>query len=527
MIRKTMLRSLCAMLVAVMLLLPALPASADGGDTYWAYIKVTDQGNINLRAAPSAAAEWLGSFPGGTRVDVLSVSGNWARIIVNGITGYMSVNFLEGNLPPDTSAYSKPSGASSSGSFSSATGVVPSVDFSKSITMYVNTGNSGKLHLREYASQNSRSLGLYPNGTQVSAVNLNNGWCCVNVYGRVGYMMSRYLTSSYNPQPQPQPGGYTLMYVSTGNTGRLHLRAAMSVDAASLGLYANGTQVYMIADYGTWAYVYVNGQYGYMMRRYLAPSGTPQPQPPQPQPAPIGTAVVRHPNNSFVYLRSSRSTANLSNVLAKVPSGSTVDVYEQDKWYSLIRYDGITGYMVSHYLYVSGSIVPSVPSVPVSGQPVYGTVIHPNGSFVYLRYSKSRVDLTNVLAQVPSGSAVEVYEQDINWSKVRYNGMSGYMMTQFVYGAGTLNPAVPTYPSAAPSFPASIYPYVNGTAVVRNENSSFVYMRSSRSSSVSSNIIMGVSNGAVVEVLETDQYWSKIRYQNVEGYMVTNYLKPI
>lgn len=350
--RKAVLLSLLAMLMAIVLFLPALPAAADGEDeTYIAYVKKTDKGRINLRAKPTASSQRLGSFPGGTKVKVLSVTGNWAHVVIKGIKGYMSVNYLEGDLPEDAyeeeETYEEPVWPS------------PGRAISGRMTLYVWTGNAGKLHLREYATTEAPSLGLYPNGTKVSAVMMSSGWSYVTVNGRKGYMMTRFLSAEMPPEPQPQP-----------------------------------------------------------------------------QPMPIGSAVVYHPNNTFVYLRSSRTTDDFSNVLSKVPSGSTVDVYEQDRWYSTVSYKGIVGYMVTSYL----------------------------------------------------------------------------------YGPGTFNPVVPP-------IPAPLYPYVNGTGVVQNANSTFAYMRSSRSSDSSSNVITKLSNGTVVEVLETDQWWTRIRYLEQEGYIATNCLK--
>ena len=145
------------------------------------------------------------------------------------------------------------------------------------------------------------------------------------------------------------------MVVSTGNSGKLHLRENMSTDAASLGLYPNGTEVAVIVSYGTWAYVNVAGKTGFMMTRYLAAQPgsvvTPTPTPmPGFTAAPLSTATVKHPNNSFVYLRSSTNSYSTTNVICQVPSGSVVTVVEWGDWWSKIRYDGMEGYMVTNYL---------------------------------------------------------------------------------------------------------------------------------------------------------------------------------
>ena len=578
------------------------------------YVSTGNSGRLHLREYASQSARSLGLFPNGTQVLVLNRSGSWAYVCVNGIYGYMMLNYL---------------------SAQGYTPVQPVPPVSGAVTKYINTGNSGRLHLREYASQNARSLGLFPNGTQVSASDLYNGWSYVTFGGYAGYMMTKFLTTTpYTPQPYV-PTQYTLMYVYSPTGSKVVLRADMKQSAASLGSYASGTPVYVLANYGSWSYVQIGGNLGYILTNCL--SGTPY-TPIIPGPA-IGTATVQQPNGSFVYLRSSRSTANLDNVLAKVPSGAKVTVYQSDEWYSLVEYNGITGYMVSHYLYYGALPVPT--SAPVSGNPVYkmivggatlrsshnednasniimelphgvlveilltypdnwrfidyngvkgyihgqnvatvtdginpsplmptvpdspviaqGVIWHPNGSYVNLRYSRSTADNSNVLAQMPYGSKVEVMEQSSNWTKLRYNGIVGYAVSTYVYVEEKSAPAPTVPPAVIPSFPLTpatpITPAPVATAkpvsvpsvpmtpatpstptgsvtadssykwVVWNKGSTFVYLRSSPNSSSNDNVLMKVPNGTGVELLKIGENWSYVQVGNVKGYIVTKYLK--
>ncbi len=405
--------------MAAVMLFAAIPANADGeANRYYMYVQTGNSGRLHLRALPTSNSQSLGLFPNGTPVLVENISGGWAFVQVNVQRGYMSLNYLTA-VPPSvpvvtpvpteqTVLYIRTGNtgrlhlreyasqnARSLGLYPNGTAVVvtsrsgewayvnvagatgymmlkflaaagpvtptvqPTLNPGEARLMFVRTGNSGKLHLREYASQNARSLGLFPNGTLLYAVDLGNGWCQVSVNGLSGYMMTKFLaisSSDVTPAPVtpvPVPTGSTLMYVSTGNTGKLHLRENMSTDSGSLGLYPNGTQVAVIINYGTWAYVNVAGKTGYMMTRYLAPAQpgivTPTPAP-GPTAAPITSAIVTHPNNSFVYLRSTRSSESTTNVICQVPSGSLVTVVEWGEWWTKIRYDGMEGYMVTHYL---------------------------------------------------------------------------------------------------------------------------------------------------------------------------------
>ena len=569
------------------------------------YVSTGNSGRLHLREYTSQNARSLGLFANGTKVTVLNRTSTWAFVYVNNMYGYMMLTYL---------------------SSTHYTPVQPTVPPYGAVTKYVNTGNSGRLHLREYASQNARSLGLFPNGTMVSAVDLGNGWSYVTVNGMVGYMMTCYLSATQPYIPSPSP--YIIKYVYSPTGSRVVLRSAMSQAASSLGSFASGTPVYVLFTSGSWSYVDVGGLLGYMLNNSL--SDTPY-TPIIPGP-PIGTATVVHPNGSFVYLRSSRSTDSLDNVLTQVPSGAQVTVYQHDEWYSLVQYNGITGYMVSHFLvfgyvpvptavptptaaptmapgtvykmivggtplrssreesagniilnlphgaiveilltypdewryieyngingYIHGPVVASV----ISGQPspmmpvvpespvLYTAVVkHPNGSYVNLRYSRSTEDNTNVLVQVPSGSVVEVMEQTGNWTKLRYNGVVGYMVSSYIEPLNQqtsstipsipLTPAQPTTTSATPLMPATPIQQpqepasgsenVVGKRRVEGAENGYVYLRSSKDSSTQANTLGRVSNGTIVELLESGKTWSKVRVFGLVGYIQTKYLKRV
>ena len=525
------------------------------------YVYTGNSGKLHLRAGASQYARSLGLYPNGTKVTVLNRDSIWAYVEVNGVRGFMMLKYL-----------------------STSQHYYPVTPIYGTVTKYINTGNSGRLHLREYPSQNSRSLGLFPNGTRVSATDLGNGWSYVTFDGHCGYMMTQFLslTPPYVSPTPYNPSHYKIKYVCLAH-GHVSLRSEMSDSSSALGNYGNGTVVYVIYDYGIWSYVFVNGQYGYMKNSWLADSPYVDPQPVTP----IGTAVVRHPNGSFVYLRSSRSTADLSNVLAKVPSGSVVKVYQKDEWYSLIEYNGIKGYMVSSYLYYGGgggsytkakansdvwmysimqeiasyvvAVVPkgaivdvyneyngwleikygeikgyakksyftsvstSVTPVPPQNQaPIGGTVTMMIVGGTPLRSSRDDSGSGNIIAQLPHSAIIEIlFTYPDNWRYVSYNGIMGYIHGQVVASIPT---SIDAPISVIPTVPESP---VIGTALVQNPNSSFVYLRSSRSTIDNSNVLAQVPTGAVVELMERSSNWSKVRYNGIVGYMVSSYLVPL
>ncbi len=56
---------------------------------------VSSDGSLNIRASASGSGTLLGSVPSGTFVQVQSVSGNWAYISYNGISGYVNIPYLK------------------------------------------------------------------------------------------------------------------------------------------------------------------------------------------------------------------------------------------------------------------------------------------------------------------------------------------------------------------------------------------------------------------------------------------------
>ena len=425
------IRTLCALVLAAALLLSSLPAlsTGDQGNLYM-YVSTGNSGRLHLRALPTTASASLGLYPNGTAVLVESISSNWALVQAGGQRGYMLLTCLSSVSPYNPIVNPSP---------------VPTED----TTLYVRTGNTGKLHLREYASRNARSLGLYPNGTAVHVTSRSGGWAYVNIGGVTGYMMLQYLTATSPLPPAPQPpvtpdptGGPvtpTAMFVSTGNSGRLHLREYPSLSARSLGLYPNGTLVYAVNLNNGWCQVTVGAQSGFMMAVFLTaatptvPTPAPTAEPTAaPVPAPTGATLmyVRTGNSGRLHLRSNISTSSAS--LGLFANGTPVYVIANYGAWAYVNVLGQAGYMMTQFLSAAdpGAAPTAVP--PPTPLPAAATVRQPNGSFVYLRSSRNSNGTANVLAQVPSGSVVDVLEWGEFWSRIRYNGQEGYMVTHYL-----------------------------------------------------------------------------------------------
>ncbi len=170
-------------------------------------------------------------------------------------------------------------------------------------------------------------------------------------------------------------------------------------------------------------------------------------------------------------------------------------------WYHVSTPDGKTGYMHSDYLTITGSIT--------GGQLDENTqayVTSQNGKSVRMRTGPSTSYST--IASYAVGTPVTILISGDDWCKVRINGRTGYMMTEFITTTQVSNPGS-----------GSTQGY---TAYVTSRNGLSVNLRSGAGKGYSA--IASYAVGTQVTVLEWGSTWSRIRVNNVTGYMMTEFL---
>lgn len=123
---------------------------------------------LHLRTEPKESAPSLGKYYNGVQLIINSDHGDWTYVAVGNLYGYMKTEFL---------------------SISQAVAPASAMP----IMTVSNPNAAGNLHLREKQSTNSKSLGLYDNGTQVILMGFNDEWAHVIVDGQTGFMLGKYL----------------------------------------------------------------------------------------------------------------------------------------------------------------------------------------------------------------------------------------------------------------------------------------------------------------------------------------------
>ncbi|WP_082193124.1 SH3 domain-containing protein [Bacillus rubiinfantis] len=255
------------------------------------YVNVNSGSRLNVRKKPSSSAAIMTKLTNGKKVDVITEANGWAKIQINGQTGYVSSAFLVTKQADKQPVSEKPA---------------------KTITKYVNVNLGSTLNMRKTATTKASVLLKLSRGVQVNVYSEANGWAKIEAYGKIGYVSSAFLSgtkpapgttasNSTKPVTNPNSGdkgqtGETNTNTNTGSqpsTGNdteqtkpgtiekyvnvvygssLNMRAASSTKADIVTKLARGTIVTVIAEANGWSQVTANGKTGYVSTQFLSTS---------------------------------------------------------------------------------------------------------------------------------------------------------------------------------------------------------------------------------------------------------------
>ena len=269
----------------------------------------------------------------------------------------------------------------------------------------------GRLNLRQTPSLTAAVLGQYPTGTLVEITEAGEEWCKVEVNGKTGYMMTKYLNFD---------GKESTATVRTNTGIGLNLRQEPSLSGAIVTSFKPGTTVTVMQKGVTWSRVKVNGQEGFMATEYLnfgSGSGSVS----KPQSGKV--AIVNNPKSTQVL--NLRAQASLdAKVLSYYRNGVKVTILESgDTWHKVQVQDGKVGYMMAKYLKVTDETA--------SATPYTATLINVTGGKI-VNFRKGPSLSSGIISTIPVGTKVTVVEHGTDWCKVEIDGVTGYISTWFM-----------------------------------------------------------------------------------------------
>lgn len=207
-----------------------------------------------------------------------------------------------------------------------------------------------------------------------------------------------------------------LRWIGGGNADRVHLRAAPSPAADSLGLYFTGTEAILLDEQGGWAHVMVGAAEGWMMADYLAPGYLAQ----------LGPRYqVDNPNSTWVNLRTAPSMD--APAAMTPPNGTQVRLLGEtaDGW-SYVDCGGAKGYIMTSLLREADEA--DAQSTTVLGATADWWYIHE-----YIAPNGQRICFTGMEDQA------DVYFEDVNFDgiedivAVSVRGANNFFSEYFVY----------------------------------------------------------------------------------------------
>lgn len=264
----------------------------------------------------------------GTEVYILAASKGWAMIERNGKVGYANAGHLtaiDAEDDPFTDGAEIESG--SSGAIIGGSSVVIETIEAKV--------SEAKLTVYQNASTSSDKLGTLSQGDAITVYAYNQNWAYVGLDGKYGFCALSGLRRATNAAENDPFSGETGIEASV-TADSVSVYQSASTSSKKLGTLAKGAQVQLMKSAGGWAYIELNGSYGYCDSTALSTSQaiTPDDKDVIDGRSPYGTCTVITAS-AGVY--ASKST---SKKVGSLSMGDTVSFYDYDSKWVLVGIDG-------------------------------------------------------------------------------------------------------------------------------------------------------------------------------------------
>ncbi|QWG69821.1 peptidoglycan endopeptidase [Bacillus mycoides] len=382
-------------------------ASASNNSSYTVNASV-----LHVRAGSSTSHDVISRVYNGQSLNVIGEENGWFKINVNGQTGFVSGEFVSKN------------GATNNN---------------------VSTGENNKvtadvLRVRTAPNTSSSVSGRVYEGQTLNVIGEENGWVKINHNGQTGYVSSQFVSgassntgstsnnnnSNNEATVQPASGNYTV------NVSSLRVRTGPSTSHPTVGSVKQGQVVQVVGEVQDWFKINYAGQTAYLSKDYVTKGGSNenvtqgnnQEQNNNGTVQTGGTYVV-----NATSLRVRTGPAAYHSVIGGVLNGTTLNVVGSENGWFKVNYQGKTGYVSSEFVKFvkGGTATPEQPKQPDQG--AIGDY-YINASALNVRSGEG----TNyrIIGALPQGQKVQVISENSGWSKINYNGQTGYIGTRFL-----------------------------------------------------------------------------------------------
>ncbi|WP_144473800.1 C40 family peptidase [Bacillus tropicus] len=373
---------------------------------------------LHVRAGSSTSHDIISRVYNGQSINVIGEENGWYKININGKTGFVSGEFVSKN------------GASNS---------------NVSTTGGKNKVTADVLRVRTAPNTSSSVSGRVYEGQTLNVIGQENGWVKINHNGQVGYVSGEFVsgvsantgssnnnTNNNNQESvKPASGNYTV------NVSSLRVRTGPSTSHTTVGSVTKGQVVQVVGEVQDWFKINYAGQTAYVSKDYVTKGGS-------SDNATQGNNQNNNQNNNVTVqtggtyvvnatsLRVRTGPATYHSVIGGVLNGTTLNVIGSEGSWFKVNYQGKTGYVSSEFtkFVKGGTTTPEQPKQPE--KPNQGAIgdYYINASALNVRSGEG----TNyrIIGALPQGQKVQVISENSGWSKINYNGQTGYIGTRYL-----------------------------------------------------------------------------------------------
>ncbi|WP_052356532.1 SH3 domain-containing protein [[Clostridium] dakarense] len=454
-----------ALATLAMLPIAATNVSASG------HIGVVTTSSLNVRSGVGTNNSVIFTIKKGDQVEIKETSDGWYKIRTNsGQEGWSSSEYI-------------------------STSQIASQESS--------TGNKKKttdrVNLRNGAGTSYRVITTLNKGEVLEVVSESNGWAKVKHDGRLGYISSQYLENL---------GSSSSNVSSTKivDTDTLNVRSGPSTSNGIVGKLHKGEKVGVISEGNGWSKIKFNSTEAYTSTMYLKAEGqvTVPEKPSKPDTTPEATKETKVVNTSSLNVRNGAGTSN--SKIGSLKLGEKVEVISESNGWSKIKFSGSTGYVSSQYLSKINTS-PETPEKPSQPETTKETK-QVNTSSLNVRSGAGTNN--SKIGSLKLGEKIEVISESKGWSKIKFNGSTGYVSSQYLSKVNT-SPEIPEKPSQ-PETPTQ----------AKEVNTSSLNVRSGPGTNYSK--VGSLKQGNKVDVISENNGWSKIKFSGKDGFVSSEYL---
>ena len=203
---------------------------------------------------------------------------------------------------------------------------------------------------------------------------------------------------------------------SLTTTANLNMRSGPSVANSKVGYIPKGKSIQYISASNGWYKVKYNNTTGWVLGSYVKWGGT----------------TINNNNNGSVKntktvtikenlnMRSGPSTSY--NKVCLIPKGTTVTSTEQSNGWYKVKYKGLTGWVIGQYVTIG-----------------YSNNNNNNTSIYSVKYTTANLNMRrgastrySKICSIPQGTQVTCISSSNGWYKVKYKGLTGWVLGQYL-----------------------------------------------------------------------------------------------